>query len=183
MKKIVLTFGLISGLIMSALMAANMALQPRIGFDKAMIVGYTTMIVAFLFIFFGVRAYRDRTPGGISFGRAFGTGVLITLVSSVLYVATWELGYSRFYPDFVEKYGAYQMQVERDKGASEAELAKKSAEIEKFAKLYKNPMYNAAFTFMEPFPVGVIMSLVAAGILRRRRKAGQPNQDVMTTAV
>lgn len=170
MKKIVLTFGLISGLIMSALMATNMALQPRIGFDKAMWVGYTTIIVGFLFIFFGVRAYRDRTPGGLSFGRAFATGILITLVSSVLYIATWELGYSRFYPDFMDKWGAYQIQVERDKGASETELAKKQAEMKKFAELYKNPIYNAAFTFMEPFPVGVIMSVVAAGILRRRKK-------------
>ena len=103
MRKIVLTYGLIAGAILSVLMVATMPFIDRIGFDRGMIVGYTTMVMAFLMIYFGVRAYRDNVLGGqISFGRAFGTGLLIALVASMCYVATWEVISRAFMPDFAD---------------------------------------------------------------------------------
>src|ERR1041384_7847 len=105
MKKIVLTFGLISGAIVSTLMLLSLRFKDEIGFDRGMIVGYTSMVVAFLLIYFGARSYRDNVAGGsIRFGRAFAVGALIGAVSSACYVATWEVVYYKFAPDYMAKY-------------------------------------------------------------------------------
>ncbi len=94
MKKTVLTFGVISGLISSVLMLTTMPFMDRIGYDRGEIVGYTAMVLSFLLVFFGVRSYRDNVAGGnLTFGRGFTVGLLITLVSCVFYVATWQVIY------------------------------------------------------------------------------------------
>ena len=89
MRKTVLTFGLIAGAILSIMMLATIPFHDEIGFDRAEVIGYTTMVLAFLLIFFGVRSYRDNVRGGsVSFGRAFAVGALIVAVASACYVAT-----------------------------------------------------------------------------------------------
>ena len=114
MKKTVLTFGLISGAILSAMMLLTLPFHDAIGFDRSMIVGYTTMVLAFLLVFFGVRSYRDNVAGGtVSFGRAFAVGALIAIVASLCYVATWEVVYRKIAPDYLEKYQAYVLEKER----------------------------------------------------------------------
>src|SRR5215471_13953869 len=108
MKKIVLTFGLISGGIMALMMVGTMLSIRNIGFDKAEIVGYTGMVLAFLLVFFGIRSYRENVGGGtISFGRALAVGILIVLISTVCYVIAWEIVYFNFMHDFVDKYAAH----------------------------------------------------------------------------
>jgi hypothetical protein len=172
MKKTVWTFGLIAGAIMSVMMLVSMSLADRIDMDTAEVVGYTTIVAAFLLIFFGIRSYRDNKAGKtISFGRAFLVGVLINLVASACYVATWEFIYYRLAPDFGEKYAAHAIEKERAKGASEAELAEKMTEMQRFQEMYKNPLFNSAITFLEPFSIGLIVSFLSAAILRRRGDA------------
>jgi hypothetical protein len=169
MKKTVLTFGLIAGAILSIMMLATAPFMDRIGFDRGEVIGYTSMIVAFLLIFFGIRSYRDNVAGGsISFGRAFAVGALIAAVASVMYVATWQVVYYKITPDFVEKYQAHMLEKERASGATEAQLAAKRADFEKYAELYENPLFNVAITFLEPLPVALVIALISAGILRRR---------------
>jgi hypothetical protein len=171
MKKTVWTFGLISGAIISILMLVTIPFQDRIGFDHSLIVGYTTMVAAFLLIYFGVRSYRDNVRGGtVRFGRAFVVGALIALISCVCYVATWEVMYFKFMPDFLSKYQAHQLEKARAGGATEAALAKQKAEMDKLGEMYKNPVINSAMTFVEPLPVGLVIALVSAGILSRARK-------------
>ncbi len=169
MRKTVWTFGLIAGAILSGMMLLTMPFIDRIGFGAAEVIGYTTIIAAFLLIFFGVRSYRDNQAGRkISFGRAFVVGLLINVVASACYVATWELIYYKIAPDFAEKYAAHAIEKERARGATETEIAKRSADMQKFQELYRNPFINAAITFLEAFTVGLIVSLISAGILRRR---------------
>jgi len=173
MKKIVLTFGLIAGAIVSFFMVLALAFKDAIGFDRGEIVGYTSMVVAFLFIYFGVRAYRDNVGGGtISFGRACAVGGLIAVVASACYVATWEVIYYRFTPDYLDKYREHVIAKARADGASQQAIADKTAQLEHLAELYKNPVINAGMTFLEPLPVAVIVVLVSAGVLSRR-KSGQ----------
>jgi hypothetical protein len=108
MKKIVLTFGLISGAISATLMLATVPFHDQIGFDRGMFVGYTSMVLSFLLVFFGIRSYRENVGNGeISFLRAFSVGILITLITCVCYVATWEIVASRLMPDFIDKYSNY----------------------------------------------------------------------------
>ena len=172
MKKIVLTFGLIGGAILSAVMLGTLPFKEQIGFDTgAMTIGYTSMVIAFLLIFFGVRSYRDNVGGGsVRFGRAFGVGMLIGLVASACYVATWEVIYYKLAPDYLAKYQEHMIEKARASGASQAELAQKQAEMEKYAALYDNPVINAAMTLAEPLPVALIVSLVTAGVLSRKRR-------------
>jgi len=171
MRKIVLTFGLIAGAILSAMMLITLPFHDQIGFDKSAVVGYTTMVLAFLMVFFGVRSYRDNVAGGsVTFGRAFIVGLMITAVASVCYVATWELVGYRLAPDYLDKYAAYSVEKARKSGATDAQIAAKTKEMTEFKEMYKNPLVNISLTFLEPLPVGLLFTLVAAGVLSRKRR-------------
>jgi hypothetical protein len=171
MKKTVLTFGLIGGAIVSLVMAISLPFHKALGNDRAMVVGYASMVLAFMMVYFGVRSYRETIGSGtISFKRALGVGALIAAVTSTCYVATWEVMYYTVASNYLTNYQADMLEKERAAGASEAALAQKAAEMAKFAELYKNPAINAAITFLEPLPVALVMALVSAGLLRRRDK-------------
>ena len=171
MKKTVWTFGLISGAILSALMLISLPFADKIGYDNAVVVGYTTMVLAFLLVFFGVRSYRDNVAGGsIRFGRAFTVGALIGLIASACYVATWEAIYFKLAPDYQERFHAMFLEKARTSGGSPEEVQKKIADVQKFQERYQNPLFNAAMTFLEPLPVALVFALVSAGVLSRRRR-------------
>jgi hypothetical protein len=169
MKKVVLTFGIIGGVISSVLMLSTLPFEDKIGFERGLIVGYTTIVASFLLVYFGIRSYRNNVGGGqITFGRAFAVGILITLITCVFYVATWEVMFHFFMPDFMTKYTAREVAKVRASGATEAVIQAKTAELEKSAEAYNNPLVNVAMTFIEPFPVGLLITLISAAVLRRR---------------
>ena len=176
MRRTVLTYGLIAGAILSAMMVLTIPFMDQIGFDRGAIIGFTTMVLAFLMIFFGVRSYRDTVGGGsVTFGRAFALGLLIVLVATVCYVITWQLVYYQFMPDFADKYAAHAIEKARAGGASADELTRLSREMDAFAAAYRNPLINIGYTFLEPLPVGFVLTAVTAGILGRKEKAPMPN--------
>src|SRR5215813_6938401 len=147
MKRIVLTFGLISGAILAVMMSVTMPFHDQIGPDRGLIIGYTSMVLAFLLVFFGIRSYRENVGDGrISFGRALGVGLLIMLITCACYVVSWEIIYFNIMPDFAEKYAAFIIEDERARGASPAELAAKMEEMKKFREMYSNIFINIAFT-------------------------------------
>jgi hypothetical protein len=171
MRKIVLTFGFIAGAIMAVMMLITFLFQDRIGFDKGAIIGYTTMVLAFLMVYFGVRSYRDNVAGGsVTFGRALSVGLLITAVATVCYVATWEVIYYKLAPDFGDKYAAYEVDKAKKAGATDAQIAARMEEMTKFKEMYRNPLVNIALTFLEPLPVGILIALVTAGAVSRKRR-------------
>lgn len=175
MKRIVWAFGLISGAILSAMMLITMPFVDSIGFDRGMVIGYTTMVLAFLLVFFGVRSYRDNVAGGtVRFGRALAVGSLIVLIASACYVATWEVIYFKLAPDYATRMQTYAVEKARASGESPAEIEKRIADMQAFAELYSNPVINAGITFLEPLPIGLIFALFSAGILSRRRRSAHP---------
>jgi len=171
MKRTVLIFGVISGVISSAMMFLTLPLEKRgtINFENGEVIGYTAIFLSFLLVFFGIRAYRENNGGTISFGRGFAVGILITLISCIFYVASWEVIYHEFMPDFADKYAAATVTKLREKGASDAAIAAKKKQMDQMKVMLANPAINAAMTFIEPFPVGLLVTLVSAGILRRKR--------------
>lgn len=174
MKKTIWTFGLIAGGILSGMMVATLPFEDAIGYDRALIIGYSTMVLSFLLVFFGVRSYRDNVAGGaVSFGRAFVVGSLIAVVASLCYVATWEVIFFKVTPDFSQKYAAHAVERVKASGADQATIDRKVAEMQKFSEMYQNPLYNSALTFIEPLPVGLVIALVSAGILRRKRNRSE----------
>jgi Protein of unknown function (DUF4199) len=181
MKKIVLRFGLASGFILVAMAAVMLPLCMRgiIHFDYSEILGYSSMVLAFLLVFAGIKSYRDNVgAGAISFGKAFKVGILITLITCAIYVLAWEITYYGFWPDFPDQYSAHALERMREAGESEAAIREETAKMAEMAKYYKNPLFNIGITFMEVFPVGLIVTLVSAAILRRK-----PSQEAPAAAV
>lgn len=182
MKKTVFTFGLISGAISAAMMVATMTIADKIGMDRGEIVGYTTIVLSFLLVFFGIRSYRDnQADGQITFAKAFAVGICITLISCVCYVITWEILYFNFMHDFMDKYGAHVIEKAKAAGASAAAIQQQTEQLKRYKELYENPLINAAMTFIEPFPVGLLITLISAAVLKKKPQS-QSSRTAMASS-
>ena len=175
MKKHVLKYGLLSGLALAAMMALTVPFEHQVSARFGMVVGYTTMVLSFLIIFVGVKHYRDIECGGtIGFGRAFGAGVLMMLISCACYVAMWEVLVATVEKNFAHDYTTSMVKRAENSGLKGAALEAKLAQIRKFEATYSNPVYRMAMTLLEPLPVGIVLSLVTAGVLRKKPDGGLP---------
>jgi len=135
-----------------------------------MVIGYTTMLIALSAVFVGIKRHRDVDRGGvIGFWRALGVGLAISFIAGLFYVAAWEAVQSMMHMDFASSYAKAIIASQQAKGASAEALAKLSAEMEAFKVQYANPLYRLPMTFAEIFPIGVLVSLVSAGLLRNSR--------------
>jgi len=164
------------------MMAATVPFADRIGFSRSEWLGYTVIVLSFLLVFFGIRSYRDNAGSGrITFVKAFAVGISITLITCVCYVVTWEVIYFNFLPDFMDKYGAYMIEKSKASGASPAALQAQLQEMKKYKAMYDKPFMNAAITFIEPFPVGLGITLLSAAVLRKKGRS-LPAQSPATAA-
>ena len=170
MKKNIIIYGLIAGLIVSALMAVNLSMVSKSGdFENSVLIGYASMVIAFSLIFVGVKNYRDKYNGGvISFGKAFKVGFFITLIASTIYVIVWLIEEHFFFPDFMEKYTAHELNKLQASGISAAKLASKTKELEQAKEWYKNPVLRILMTYAEILPVGIVVTLISSFILKRK---------------
>src|SRR5690606_16755597 len=126
--------------------------------------GYAAMLVIFSLIFFGVRNYRNKELGGIiTFKKAFVTGLMITLLASTMYVVLWLFYYYLFVPDFLDIYIPIALN-----NTSPENLAEKTVEMEQFKEMYKNPFFVIIVTYAEVFPIGLVVTLLSAFILKKR---------------
>lgn len=171
MKKTILNYGLISGAVAALLMVITGLLfksSPENGMKYGPLVGYTGILVSMLFIYLGVRSYRDQVAGGaINFGKAFQIGLLITVISCVCYVIAWFFVYHTLMPDFMEQYAAYSLKELQNSGASAEKIATETQKMLEFKAMYQNPVNVFFMTFLEPFPVGLIVTLISALALRK----------------
>lgn len=169
MKKIVLVYGIIAGLIVAGMMAFSTGYYCAKGdFEGGMIYGYSAMIIAFSMIFVGVKSFRDKHNGGtINFGKAFKIGLFISLIASTIYVIGWLINYYCFIPDFMDKYAVAMISKAKASGISANELAKKTTEMAQMKEWYKNPVFVILMTYVEILPIGLIVTLISALILKR----------------
>jgi uncharacterized protein DUF4199 len=169
MTPVILRYGIIAGLIVSIPWLVYMLTLPADGhMNHSMLLGYTLMILAFSMVFVGIRQYRDRALGGvIKFGKALLLGLGISAVASLIYVIGWEIcmAFSKY--NFIEAYSKFILDDARAHGAGPAEMEQAAKQAADFASMYRNPLYRMAFTFIEIFPVGILVSLISAGLLRR----------------
>lgn len=174
MKNIVLKFGLISGAILAAMTSimVPLCMNGTLPFESSELLGYSIMVLSFIAVFFGIRTYRENVGNGtITFGRAFKVGILMTLITCAVYVTAWEIVYWNFLPDFGERYAALSTERLRAGGASAAEVAEHQRRMAQFQEWYKNPFFNVGMTFLEVFPVGLLVTLISAAILRKKPEA------------
>lgn len=169
MKKITLTFGLISGAVLVAVMLITISfMDDMIDYGVGEWLGYISMIAALSTIFIGIKNYRDKEMGGsIGFGKAFQVGLFITLVASVIYVAGWVTYMNTSDTDFMESYTNNMVEELQKSGEPQEEIDAKISEMNNFAEMYKNPFVQIAFTFLEIFPIGLLISLIAAVLLKK----------------
>lgn len=174
MKKIILTYGLIAGFIVTAFMSYGAyAMDKNPDFEGSMILGYTGMLVAFSFVFIGIKNYRDKHNNGvITFGKALKIGALISLIASTIYVGVWLFEYYCLYPDFMEKYSDAMLKKMNSTNISAAEIKAKTEEINRYKEMYKNPLWVIALTYVEILvPIGILVPLISAAILKRKETA------------
>lgn len=175
MRKVVITFGLIAGLIVSVMMFITMPMALEGNLDGSELIGYTTMVIALSSIFFAVKVYRDKHQGGqIRFGKAFLIGLYVSLVASFLYAVSWELflkvsGMSLV--DFIDSFSQAKAEAMRTNGASPAEISDMLDKAKQDMQWYFNPLFRFLFTMLgEMLPVGILVSLISALILKKRSK-------------
>ena len=170
MKKLILVHGVIAGLIVSILVGgATYLFAKNSNLDYGMLVGYASMLLAFSLIYVAIKNYRDEHQGGlISFGKAMSIGLLITLIASSFYVATWLFENAYLLPDFIEKYSAHMLEKAKASGATAEEIAKQVKEFKEMEVMYNNPVYRILFTYAEIVPVGIIVTLLCALLLKRK---------------
>jgi hypothetical protein len=171
MLKTILRYGLVAGLLVAVPMVVLMVgFSPATFESGGLLYGYLSMIVALTMVFLGIKHYRDNYLGGaIKFGRALALGLSISAVASVLYALGWELSLAATGFNFADSYYTSLVDAARAKGASAAELQKLIAEGQSFAAWYSKPWLRIPMSFVEMFPVGVLVSLISAALLRNSR--------------
>jgi len=168
MRKTVFTFGIIAGIIVSAMLFITMT-EDFVGMKHGELIGFATMIIAFTTIFFAIRAYRDKYNGGeIKFGKAFLIGLYITLIASTLYVASWMLISGTYGKNYMDQYYENAIEEIRESDMSQEEIDLQIRSMQQFQEMYKNPFVKIGVTYMEILPVGLVISLISAGLLRKR---------------
>jgi len=167
MGRIIAVYGSIAGVIVILGMFISITFVADHG-TMGMVAGYLSMLVALLFVFIGVKRYRDVNLGGvISFWKALGVGLGIGLVASLFYILGWELYMWQTGGTFMADYIAKSVEDMRAAGKPAAEIARFSAEMGAMAEQYKNPLFRMALTLTEIFPVALLVSLVSAALLRK----------------
>jgi hypothetical protein len=169
MLRNILIFGVIAGLVVGGI---NFAIFVTLGdqppMEHGMLIGYAVMLVALSAVFVGIKRHRDIALGGvIRFWPAFGMGVAISFVAGLFHVFAWEASQAVTGADFASAYSNYLIEQARARGDSAAAIAAMSAELAQFQVQYANPWFRMPMVFTEIFPVGVLVSLVSAGLLRK----------------
>jgi hypothetical protein len=164
MKNSILKNGIFGGIIVSIVMISMMLyMKTYPDREPSAIVGFGSMLLAFLFVILGIKQQCETNNGVITFGKAFLTGLSISLVISTIYVLVWLIIYYNFFPDFMEQYSKMVL-----KNTNSEELAAKTAEMNQMKGWYKNPIMIILLTFMEILPIGIVVSLIGALVYKKK---------------
>ena len=171
MLRTVLFYGVLAGLVVGVpLSVLTLTMSGQTMTHYGMLLGYAIMLVAFSGVFLGIKRHRDVDRGGvIGFWPALGLGLAISLVASTIYVIAWEVSCAVAQVDFASAYARAMIAQKQAEGVSGPALAQFKAEMDQFKVQYANPLYRWPMTFAEIFPVGVLVSLISAAVLRNSR--------------
>jgi hypothetical protein len=168
MKSIIIKFGSIAGILISGFMFVSAYLlyfYPK-SFEPNMWLGFGGMFLGFIFVFIGIKKYRDTTANGyLKFGKAFKIGFLMTLLASCFYVITWMIVLHTLMPDFITKYAEHTLA-----NTPAAELASQKEEMNSYIEWYKNPILVILLTFLEVLPFGILFTVLSSLILMKKKK-------------
>jgi hypothetical protein len=170
MLRKILSYGVVAGLIVGVPLSALTVSMSGQSLSYGMVIGYAMMLIALSMVFVAVKRHRDADLGGvIGFWPALGLGLGISFVAGIVYVLAWEAACAVAHLDFGAVYAKTLIDEQKAKGVTGPALATFIAQMEQFKIDYANPFYRLPMTFIEIFPVGLLVSLIAAGLLRNRR--------------
>ncbi|WP_395646220.1 DUF4199 domain-containing protein [Terricaulis sp.] len=170
MLRTIVLYGVLAGLVVAVPMFSLLVFFPHHDTATSQVTGYSLMLLALSFVFVGVKRYRDTTLGGvIKFLPALLLGLGISIVAGIVYVVSWEIVLASTHYEFMDGYVANMIEQQRAKGVGGAELEAFIAQMEQMKVMYANPLFRLPMTFIEIFPVGLIVSLITAILLRNRR--------------
>lgn len=169
MNNIILKNGIFGSLVVCGVMVyVTYAMKTNPDMQPSMALGFGSMFVASLFVLFGILQQKKADNDVISFGKAFKTGLFISLIISTIYVLVWLVIYYQFFPDFIEKYGEIMKKV-----TPPEELPARQEEMEFYKKAYETPLGVIGLTYMEILifilPMTLIYSAIAAFILKKKQ--------------
>ena len=170
MQKIILRYGLISGVLIASMIIITGLFSKSIGFDNGIYIGYATMIIGFTPIYVAMLRFRMQNGGGtIKFGTAAFIGLGVMIIGCVFYVAAWIFVLHTFMPDFMDRYTEYSVAKMKAAHLPQADIDKAAKQMMDFKEQYKNPLVQIGYTFLEPLPVGILLSLIASLVVRRTK--------------
>ena len=166
MLRIILIYGVIGGLIVAVPMVVSLLSTTEDAIpENAALYGYLSMLLAFTMVFVGIKHYRDKVLGGvIGFLPGLGVGLGISAVASLFWVVGWEITLATGF-DFGSAYSQSVVAAAEARGAPAAEIERIQAETADFLARYENPLFRLPITFIEMFPIGVLISFISAGLL------------------
>lgn len=180
MRKVVLTFGTIAGLIAGGMFFLSHPLDTDGTFKGGELLGYSIMIIALSLIFFGVKMYRDKYAGGeVKFGKAFLVGLYISLIACVFYALGWELYLSTTdagVEGFMRTYAEGGISRLKESGATAEAINEARDKAMASMAYYRNPVFRFGITITEMLPVGILISLISAAILKNKKVLPANNQ-------
>lgn len=164
MKNLIFKNGILGGIIVSIVMISMMFyMKTYPDREPSAIIGFGSMLLAFIFVIIGIKQQRETNNGSITFGKAFVTGMSISLVISTIYILVWLVIYYNFFPDFMEQYSKMVL-----KNTNPEELTAKTAEMNQMKEWYKNPIMVILLTLMEILPIGIVVSLIGALVFKKK---------------
>lgn len=169
MKKTILRFGLYGVITICALSILIWSLVDVVDNTTGEIIGYSTMVVSLLFVYFGIKHYRDKENNGIvTFGKALILGVLISLMASLAFGILDVIYVTFINPDFMTEY--YEGMLEQAKSLPTDEFEARKAELESEKEMFLNPFIHFLIMSMMVFIIGFIISLLSALVLQRKNQ-------------
>ena len=171
MSKAAIKFGLIAGgILLLAFIFPLFIWGENVDMDLGEIIGYTVMVISLTAVFFGIKAYRDKTLGGeISFGKAFGVGTYISAVAGFIFGLFSYIFYEFLFPDFTQKWMKYYEDKIRTSGAPPDEIAKQIAEFQSQADFWNNSILQGLVMLFTVFAIGLVIALISSAVLKKKK--------------
>ncbi len=174
MKQITIKYGIIGGIIIAVLMLLSIPLMTDMtkeSYAIAQIVGYISILLSLSTVFIAIKTFRDQFNNGeIKFGKAFLIGLYITLIAGTIYSLTFLVYFNFIDNSFLDLYKSVEIEKINQLSITAAEKFEKIAEMNSQMEMYSNPIVMfLASLLVEYFPVGLVVSLIAAAILKRNK--------------
>jgi len=171
MKPTVYRYGLYSVIALVVLSAIDLFVLAKFtSFATQEITGYLTMLLSMIFVFLGIRYYRDHYNNGqLSFGKGLKIGLLIVLIPSVAF-GLFDLLYTRVLnPGWFDTYYAHQLDEIRKAYPAER-AAEKIKTMEQQKEMFSNPIFEFLLMAATVFIIGFIVSIISSLTLMRKSK-------------